>query len=108
MKKKLIAATALTLCALFAGAGAAQATSEPETKPATATDNKPSTWGDNCVKVELGDGVKSYQVPVFSEVIVVKAGRENTIYRWHENPAVTAASGKDISHVIYCPHPDYY
>ncbi len=99
--KRIVAATALSFCAVFVGAGAAHAYGSYE-EPASAESNKASYWGDNCTKVEYRDGVKSVYAPGDYDFVVVKAGRFNTVYENFGPGAVSAISGKDISHIIYC------
>ncbi|MFE5409422.1 hypothetical protein [Microbacterium sp. NPDC056569] len=102
--KKAAATAALVLCATFGGAAAAQADSAPYSIPATSEGNHEATWGDNCEKIEFAyDGVTSYFLPDTYTVVVVKAGRTNTVYEFFGGGYVSSLSGKDISHIIYCP-----
>jgi hypothetical protein len=103
--KKVVAASALALCAVLGGAGAAQA-SYVYDQPATPADNHASTWGPDCEKIEFGDGVKTYSLPSdYYSYVVVKAGRTNTVYEGFFGGDVWSFSGKDISHIIYCVTP---
>ncbi|MFE7844120.1 hypothetical protein ACFUTX_02850 [Microbacterium sp. NPDC057407] len=103
--KKAAAVAAVVACTVLGGAGAAQATYGWD-QPATPAGNHESTWGENCHKIEFGDGVKTYTLESgYYSVVVVKAGRTNTVYEGFWGGDVSSLSGKDISHIIYCPSP---
>jgi hypothetical protein len=103
--KKTAATAALVLCAALGGAGAAQASYAYEVPAATAG-NHASNWGEDCEKMEFGDGVASYTLPAgYYTYVVVKAGRTNTVYEGFWGGDVSSLSGKDISHIIYCEEP---
>ena len=104
--KKAAATAALVLCATLGGAAAAQANGWAYEMPATPEGNHAATWGDNCEKIEFDyDGVLSYTLPDSYTVVVVKAGRTNTVYEFFGGGDVSSLSGKDISHIIYCLGP---
>lgn len=80
-------------------------------KPHNSDMNKADYWATSggCAKVELEDGVKWYVLPDMPSVdeyrlVIIKAGTVHEEVRHVVTPGtqVSATSGKDISHVIYC------
>jgi len=102
MKKTVLSALALAACAVLGASTAAQASGAYE-MPASSETNKASYWGEGCVKVEFGDGVSALELWDSYDVVVVKAGRTITVYEDFWGGEVSALSGKDISHIIWCP-----
>jgi hypothetical protein len=111
MKKLATAAAAAVACLAVLGLSApAQAAPKP-----SAAENQESYWealgyGD-CTKVELPDGVSSFTLPPVSHpdwytVLVLKAGSgdaaNDVIYFPSEGVPYSHATGKNLSHVIYC------
>ena len=105
MKKTLaaVAVAGAAVLGLTVAAPALATTASYSTATATAKMNNPASWGTDCKKIEFRDGVKKYTLPAnFYSVVVVKAGKQNTIYESFEGGTVKAANGKAISHLIYC------
>jgi hypothetical protein len=103
---------ALAVCSLAALAVLGTSTPAYAEKPDEAAKNQVEYWAaqpGDCVKVEFGDGVMSFQLPDLDPTdryyrLILKAGtvheelREGlTELSWH-----SATSGKALSHVIYC------
>lgn len=110
MKRQLLAGLAVSGLAVVGLAAPAQAAPPPH-----AAMNHTSYWegmgyGD-CTKIELPDGVESFTLseldwPMTYSVLIMKAGsgasaNDVVHYPW-VGQAYTHATGKDLSHVIYC------
>lgn len=65
--------------------------------------NQPGYWGDDCWKVEGGTGPAVY-LDADYRLVVLKSGTVNDAFDApRAGDQLVTRSGKDISHVIYCP-----
>ncbi|WP_024288165.1 hypothetical protein [Cellulomonas sp. KRMCY2] len=107
MKKTLTALALAAFAVLAAGAPAVAAPTDPIL-------NHTSYWeaytGDTCVKVEIADGITTYTLPASPSgtytLLVLKAGSGSAANDVIAMPTAGVpyghATGKDLSHVIYC------
>ena len=111
MKKTRLAAWAIAGSALLgvSTAAPAMATYSPPyvhdyTATATSQTNKPWYWGDNCYKFEPRYESSKYYFShkKYFTTVVVKAGRQITVFEHFYGKKVYSENGKDISHIIVC------
>lgn len=114
MKKTLAAVAMAAVAVLGASAPALAAPTNP--KATNPEMNHVSYWealtGGDCTKVELTGNVATYTLPVLADanteytLLVLKAGSGSAANEQYPNPVPGVyshvATGKDLSHVIYC------
>ncbi len=108
----------LAVCSLAALAVVGLATPAYAEKPDNAAQNQVGYWAaspGDCVKIEFGNGVRSFQLPELASTdqyyrLVLKAGTVNEVIQYGLTPLswYSASSGKDLSHVIYCTEDSGY
>jgi hypothetical protein len=117
MNRTTLAACAIAGSAMlgFTTAAPAIASHSPSysysyTTRATHEQNRASYWGDNCTKYKLwnADDTVYFSHKAYFTKVVVRAGRQNTVFSHFYGKKVWSANGRDIRHVIVCKPSKHY